>query len=75
MTSRQPTCAITASSVSDHVPRTSHTSRKYTQNYELTHWKIHALVARGSTILAEHQAGKRNFSQGGLIRGRDGLSI
>ncbi|KAF7299163.1 Vesicle-associated membrane protein [Mycena indigotica] len=24
---------------------------------------IHALVARGSTILAEHQAGKRNFSQ------------
>jgi len=24
---------------------------------------IHALVARGSTILAEHQAGKRDFSQ------------
>ncbi|KAJ7220637.1 VAMP synaptobrevin-like protein [Mycena pura] len=24
---------------------------------------IHALVARGSVILAEHQAGKRNFSQ------------
>ncbi|KAJ7705545.1 VAMP/synaptobrevin-like protein [Mycena rosella] len=24
---------------------------------------IHALVARGSTILAEHQAGKQNFSQ------------
>nr|GAT50778.1 predicted protein [Mycena chlorophos] len=24
---------------------------------------IHGLVARGSTILAEHQAGKRNFSQ------------
>ncbi|KAJ7069941.1 VAMP/synaptobrevin-like protein [Mycena amicta] len=24
---------------------------------------IHALVARGSNILAEHQAGKRNFSQ------------
>ncbi|RDB25732.1 hypothetical protein Hypma_006089 [Hypsizygus marmoreus] len=28
---------------------------------------IHALVARGSTILAEHQAGKRDFSQGLLI--------
>ncbi|KAI9465816.1 vesicle-associated membrane protein, partial [Lactarius psammicola] len=25
---------------------------------------IHALVAQGSTILAEHQAGKRDFSQG-----------
>lgn len=26
--------------------------------------QIHALVARGDTILAEHQAGKRDFSQG-----------
>jgi hypothetical protein len=26
--------------------------------------QIHALVAQGSTILAEHQAGKRDFSQG-----------
>jgi hypothetical protein len=30
----------------------------------LTTIQIHALVARGSTILAEHQAGKRDFSQG-----------
>ncbi len=28
--------------------------------------QIHALVARGSTILAEHQAGSRDFSQGEL---------
>jgi len=26
--------------------------------------QIHALVARGTVILAEHQAGKRDFSQG-----------
>ena len=26
--------------------------------------QIHALVARGSVILAEHQAGERDFSQG-----------
>ena len=29
-----------------------------------TSLQIHALVARGTTILAEHQAGKRDFSQG-----------
>ena len=26
--------------------------------------QIHGLVARGSTILAEHQGGQRDFSQG-----------
>jgi hypothetical protein len=30
----------------------------------LKYAQIHALVAQGSTILAEHQAGKRDFSQG-----------
>jgi hypothetical protein len=33
-------------------------------NIQLSLFQIHALVARDSTILAEHQAGKRNFSQG-----------
>lgn len=34
------------------------------QGLTLKYVQIHALVAQGSTILAEHQAGKRDFSQG-----------
>jgi hypothetical protein len=34
------------------------------QGLILNYVQIHALVAQGSTILAEHQAGKRDFSQG-----------
>ena len=37
--------------------------------------QIHALVAKGTTILAEHQAGKRDFSQGTPLISDKGQSL